>query len=135
MKPSLRVMSLLTLIFFCVLWFLLLKWNRVRHVRLLETEVFCSPHARGRSSTFALKTPSVVICYKGPTTVWNTGIQNGMTLVGWQVRCDDDFLFPFFVSEDWECSDYLRMNIAANLSLTTGLQGLDGSRCVAVLSE
>ena len=31
-------MSLLTLIFFCVLWFLLLKWNRVRHVRLLETE-------------------------------------------------------------------------------------------------
>ena len=91
MKPSLRVMSLLTLILSCVLWYLLLDWNQVRHVRLLETEVFCSPHARGRSSTFALKTLSFAICYKGPTTVWDTGIQNSMTLVRWQVRCDDDF--------------------------------------------
>ena len=96
MKSSLRVMSLLTLIFPCVLWFLLLEWNRVRHVLLLETEVFCSPHARGRSSTFALKTPSVAICYKGPTTVWNTGIQNSMTLVLWRVRCDDDFFVSIF---------------------------------------
>ena len=69
MKPSLRVMSLLTLVLSCVFWFLLLEWNRVRQVRLLETEVFCSPHARGRSSTFALKAPSVAICYKSPTTV------------------------------------------------------------------
>ena len=58
-----------------------------------------------------------------------------MTLVRWRVRCDDAFLFPVFVSEDWECSDYLPMNIAANLSSTTELPGLDVPRYVLLLSE
>ena len=88
MKPSLRVMSLLTLILYRVLWFLLLEWNRVRRVHLQETKVFSSPHARGRSGTFALEIPSVAICYKGPATVWNTGSQNSTTLVRWRVRYD-----------------------------------------------
>ena len=127
MKPSLRVMSLLTLILYRVLWFLLLEWNRVRRVHLQETKVFSSPHARGRSGTFALEIPSVAICYKGPATVWNTGSQNSTTLVRWRVRYDDDLQFPSFVSEDWEPCDYLRMNIAANLSSTAGLLGLDVS--------
>jgi len=130
MKPSLRVMSLLTLILYRVLWFLLLEWNRVRRVHLQETKVFSSPHARGRSGTFALEIPSVAICYKGPATVWNTGSQNSTTLVRWRVRYDDDLQFPSFVSEDWEPSDYLRMNIAANLSSTAGLLGLDVPRYV-----
>ena len=38
MKPSLRVMSLSTLIFYCVVGFLLLELTRVRRVHLRETE-------------------------------------------------------------------------------------------------